>query len=201
MFKNSLEYLNGLYQGEYSFDKKRFGQGIYIWDSGEMYIGFWKEDQIDGFGLFLLSDQSFLYGNFHSNHLEGIGIYHRSNGDLLIVWHENENIFSCFYNKKEEIAKMNKNWSESLNEERVKDEAEFMKYIGRLKVKVKLMSLEEIFSKICKDNSKNEGNNILLHLKLSMKLEYIGFTKEGEAEGLGAFFEGKKLFCLGNFEV
>ena len=195
----SLEFLNGLYQGVFSLNK-RTGPGIFFWDTGTMYLGEWKNDQIDGLGLLLLCDGSLFYGHFCKNQIEGLGMYRGSQGDVALAnWHQNSEIGVSFYYKaREKIAKMKKEEG-LIFEKQVENEQEFVKFIDSMDFKLKLLKLDEILDEIC-----NKGNNrekLLSHVKLSQKLQYIGFAKKGEAEGLGCFFEGKKLFCLGNFQV
>ena len=34
-----MEYLNGIYQGDFNQSTIREGLGVYLWDSGEFYYG------------------------------------------------------------------------------------------------------------------------------------------------------------------
>ncbi len=34
-----MEYLNGIYQGDFNQSSLRAGLGVYLWDSGEFYYG------------------------------------------------------------------------------------------------------------------------------------------------------------------
>ena len=38
-------------QGEY-FNGKKDGIGIYLWEDGKKYMGEWKENIIEGFGIY-----------------------------------------------------------------------------------------------------------------------------------------------------
>ena len=50
--KKSIKYKDGSeYIGSLNSNKKRHGKGKIIYKSGEKYVGEWKLDQQDGFGI------------------------------------------------------------------------------------------------------------------------------------------------------
>eukprot|EP01017_Pseudomicrothorax_dubius_P010579 TRINITY_DN13793_c0_g1_i1.p1 TRINITY_DN13793_c0_g1~~TRINITY_DN13793_c0_g1_i1.p1 ORF type:complete len:422 (-),score=28.38 TRINITY_DN13793_c0_g1_i1:83-1348(-) len=76
-----VRYLNGIYEGEMANDLAREGMGVFLWNSGEAYIGQWKRDCMEGYGLFKFSFGGFAEGHFFGNKLNGQAQIHFPNGD------------------------------------------------------------------------------------------------------------------------
>ncbi len=63
------EYDSGdIYLGEYK-NGKRHGRGIYIWESGDVWYGQWSDGERDGYGIFMPyhSTSSFVTGTWKAN--------------------------------------------------------------------------------------------------------------------------------------
>lgn len=69
-----VEYRNGYYQGDL-INGKKDGKGIYYFDTGQVYIGNWKQDFMEGQGVFYFSDGGFFSGNFSKNKSHDTGVY------------------------------------------------------------------------------------------------------------------------------
>ena len=75
-FQNGLRNGNGIwkrnpgnsdkYEGEYKDDKKD-GEGVFIWENGNMYKGSFCNDQKHGYGEMRWNDGSFFKGNWENN--------------------------------------------------------------------------------------------------------------------------------------
>ena len=49
------------YEGEYFYDKKT-GQGMFVWESGNVYKGNYNDDERDGYGEMFWTDGSVYKG-------------------------------------------------------------------------------------------------------------------------------------------
>jgi len=105
-----LKYDNGLYKGDF-VDGKRNGQGYYNWsDSDASYLGGWKDDKLDGSGVFTFDDGSDYTGQFKDNKFNGYGTYTSPEGNLYQgTWKDDELILG---NGKYSIETLNK-WSKA----------------------------------------------------------------------------------------
>ncbi|EAS01961.2 MORN motif protein (macronuclear) [Tetrahymena thermophila SB210] len=72
----SKEYKTGIYQGEYKNQKGnlREGKGVFYWYGGQIYIGQWQNDQIEGYGRVYFPYGGQFIGFFKQNKACGIGI-------------------------------------------------------------------------------------------------------------------------------
>ena len=74
--------VNCHYHGEFKKGTlKRHGRGIFIWDDGEYYIGYWANDKREGEGTNFYSNGNIYKGTFKNGKKDGEGIYKWSNGD------------------------------------------------------------------------------------------------------------------------
>ena len=48
----------------------KYGKGIYNWTSGENYDGEWKDDKMNGHGVFMFADKTVLEGEFINNEVK-----------------------------------------------------------------------------------------------------------------------------------
>ena len=195
----SFEFQNGWAQ----ISKKSQEIGIICWDSGDMYIGHLKDLKLFGKGLFLFSNKSMFYASFIDNNIEGLGLYRCFSGNIhLATWHSNKEFgFSYDFDKKEGVARIRNENGDVLCEKKVDDEQGFSKFIEDTHFRKSLLKFDQIIDKISNELNPTKDDNSICSIKLSHKLEYLGFCEQGEANGLGVFFEGKQVFCLGNFEV
>ena len=58
------------------------GTGMFIHDSGHVYIGDWYLDKLHGVGLILFADGGLIYASFDRNCLNGFAVL-RVNGNLI----------------------------------------------------------------------------------------------------------------------
>jgi len=40
------------------------GKGCYFWDTGEFYVGDWRQDKMEGEGIFFFAYGGYIIGNF-----------------------------------------------------------------------------------------------------------------------------------------
>ena len=74
--------VNCHYHGEFKKGTlKRHGRGMFIWDDGEYYIGYWANDKREGEGTNFYSNGNIYKGTFKNGKKDGEGIYKWSNGD------------------------------------------------------------------------------------------------------------------------
>ena len=64
-------FKDGVYQGRFNDKGLRHGKGSFLWDTGEMYVGSWKDDDQHGEGIFCLANYGFMIGEFKYNTLDG----------------------------------------------------------------------------------------------------------------------------------
>ena len=92
-FKNNIQYkyddkvskkeITCIYHGE--FKKNTFirhGRGLFIWEDGEYYLGYWKNDKREGRGTNKYSNGNIYQGTYKNGKKEGKGIYKWKNGDI-----------------------------------------------------------------------------------------------------------------------
>jgi hypothetical protein len=71
------------YYGEYKKGTlKRHGRGLFIWEDGEYYLGYWENDKRDGEGTNKYSNGNIYKGNYKNGKKEGNGMYKWKNGDI-----------------------------------------------------------------------------------------------------------------------
>lgn len=63
------------YRGQHSKDGKRHGEGKFTWKNGDIYNGFFKENNLDGYGVFTWNDGRSYKGNWKGNKFEGVRFY------------------------------------------------------------------------------------------------------------------------------
>ena len=77
-------YNKDIYEGEFKNDKRE-GNGKYIWENGEYYIGQWLNGNKHGMGIIYYKDGNIKYeGDFVNGNAEGNGKYIYENGNYYI---------------------------------------------------------------------------------------------------------------------
>ena len=61
---------------------KRHGRGLFIWEDGESYLGYWANDKREGKGTNTYANGNTYQGNYRNGKKEGLGVYKWKNGDL-----------------------------------------------------------------------------------------------------------------------
>ena len=80
--KVNKKEINCHYHGEFKKGTlKRHGRGMFIWEDGEYYIGYWVNDKREGEGTNSYSNGNIYKGSFKNGKKDGEGIYKWSNGD------------------------------------------------------------------------------------------------------------------------
>ena len=77
---SKIQYSNGYYIGEFK-NKKKDGQGTYVWNSGGKYIGEWKNGQRTGQGTYIWSNGDKYSGDYINGDMHGQGTLVWANGD------------------------------------------------------------------------------------------------------------------------
>lgn len=73
---------NGVYEGEFKDDKMN-GKGIYRWNDAGMYYGEWKDGHQHGKGTQSWADGSVYDGEWKEGNKHGRGVYRKSDGSIL----------------------------------------------------------------------------------------------------------------------
>ena len=60
---------------------KRHGRGLFAWEDGEKYLGYWVNDKREGYGENCYANGNFYEGNYKNGKKEGKGNYKWKNGD------------------------------------------------------------------------------------------------------------------------
>ena len=60
------------------------GYGTYVWDSGEKYVGEFKNYEFHGQGTLTLADGNWYVGEFKNYKFDGQGTYTSANGDKYV---------------------------------------------------------------------------------------------------------------------
>ena len=63
---------NRVYKGEWK-DNKMDGIGVFLWEDNKKYIGEYKNDKKDGFGIFIWPDGRRYEGGWHNGKQHGYG--------------------------------------------------------------------------------------------------------------------------------
>jgi hypothetical protein len=70
----TIHQLDCIYYGEINKSYQKEGFGILQALSFEHYVGFWKNNKVEGLGLVIFPGGEVIYGEFSRNTLNGIGI-------------------------------------------------------------------------------------------------------------------------------
>jgi hypothetical protein len=63
--------------------QKKTGKGTYIWESGSIYVGEWKDDKRHGNGI-MISKNGFIYiGEWEQDKPHGFGVEFTQDGKVL----------------------------------------------------------------------------------------------------------------------
>ena len=87
-------YTNDRYKGQTNSNGNRHGLGAYYWNSGDLYIGAWINNDFNGFAIYLIGDMDTYHiincpetkiyaGNFANDVLSGTGSCYNINGVRL----------------------------------------------------------------------------------------------------------------------
>ena len=68
----------------------RHGRGLFIWEDGEYYLGYWKNDKRDGKGRNNYSNGNVYQGTYKNGKKEGSGMYKWNNGDIYVGEFKND---------------------------------------------------------------------------------------------------------------
>ena len=80
--KNLQKNINCKYHGEFKKNTLiRHGRGLFIWEDGEYYLGYWLNDKREGKGINYYSNGDIYEGEYRNGKKEGKGIYKWKNGD------------------------------------------------------------------------------------------------------------------------
>ena len=72
-----------VYEGRYD-DGKKSGKGDYVYSNGDFYRGNFDRDQKAGFGIYVSFQRNFVYkGEFKNDEIRGPGICVLSNGMII----------------------------------------------------------------------------------------------------------------------
>ena len=91
-FRNNIQYtyydkiekrdINSVYYGEFKKGTlKRHGRGLFLWEDGEYYLGYWANDKREGEGTNTYRNGNVYKGNYRNGKKDGIGTYEWKNGD------------------------------------------------------------------------------------------------------------------------
>ena len=80
----------GVAEGQF-LNGKKHGQGTYVWNNGDRYIGEYKEDIRTGQGTLIWKDGEKYVGQFLNGKKHGQGTYFWNNGDRYIGGWRNDN--------------------------------------------------------------------------------------------------------------
>lgn len=94
-YKKNVQYLyfdkinkkeiNCIYHGEFKKNTLvRHGRGLFIWEDGEFYLGYWVNDKREGKGTNNYANGDIYQGEYKNGKKEGKGTYKWSNGDTYI---------------------------------------------------------------------------------------------------------------------
>lgn len=76
-------YDNGIYVGQFSNKNLKDGRGIYIWNSGQKYIGQWKEDKKHGKTIEYDNEKVSFKGTYLDGKRQGFGECWLNSGDYI----------------------------------------------------------------------------------------------------------------------
>ena len=59
-------------------NSKKQGLGVYLWNSGQVYLGGFVKDKLEGAGLVVLEEGHLLAGMFHDSKAEGLVYFYNN---------------------------------------------------------------------------------------------------------------------------
>lgn len=85
--KGPFEYIDlceegkkGIYDGTFSNDGLRCGEGTMVWEDGSLYSGQWKGDMANGWGYLILPTKDHYFGLWKDDKAHGNGTYVHADG-------------------------------------------------------------------------------------------------------------------------
>ena len=63
---------------------KPYGRGVYNYASGDVYVGEWKGDKLDGCGVYNYASGDVYIGEWKGDKLDGRGVYNYANGGVYV---------------------------------------------------------------------------------------------------------------------
>lgn len=82
--KRTKRYLDGsYYEGQMSENKLRNGFGVYYFPNGDVYIGEWVRNQMEGKGTYFYIEGDVYDGTFVEGTKDGFGTFYYTNGHLF----------------------------------------------------------------------------------------------------------------------
>lgn len=83
-----VKYSNGIYRGQV-LNGKREGEGMFKWNSGDMYMGDWHDDKCHGHGIYYYKNGDKFVGEFVKGFRSGPGVYTWKDGSVRRgVWRD-----------------------------------------------------------------------------------------------------------------
>ena len=80
--KKQNKKIKCVYYGEFKKGTlKRHGRGLFIWEDGEFYLGYWANDKREGEGTNNYSNGNVYQGSYKNGKKDGLGTYKWENGD------------------------------------------------------------------------------------------------------------------------
>lgn len=200
---NYVNYKNGVYEGDMVQYQKN-GPGIFIHDSGEVFIGSFWMDKVQGEGIIFFRDGGYLYGEFAKSMLNGFGILCCGQYFLLSSWVHNKMNGDVFLFDKSQMS-----WKHSVfkNNKKMKDISQIQvhqleDYPLEMLRKPKLMEkiIDIIYLRL---NFLNHLKNIRVIQSQSNKNQlFVGYSNKHGPQGLGVLlhrnFE-KTISIMGYF--
>lgn len=81
--KNVIYFENGCtYEGDWDPVKKRHGFGVYVWNDGSKYTGYWMNNAANGFGKLEHEDGETYEGNWLNDKAHGYGEFRSKEGTV-----------------------------------------------------------------------------------------------------------------------
>ena len=83
--KSTQKEIICIYHGEFKKNTlKRHGRGLFIWEDGEFYFGYWANDKREGNGTNSYSNGDVYQGEYKDGKKEGNGTYKWQNGEIYV---------------------------------------------------------------------------------------------------------------------
>ncbi|KAL4459975.1 hypothetical protein ABPG74_003501 [Tetrahymena malaccensis] len=196
---------NGTYQGLVNDQNKKDLFGVFLWDSGDFYVGEWKDNKINGQGIIYFSTGGYLEGQFTNSIVHNKSLLVFPNNDKYFANWKSGNldgkVTMLFKGTKKQITAIYENGQfrkvESIKENirEVKSVKEFQqKYdISKLIQKYSVILSNGISSTKLQDNQEQ-----ITFSKINFQDGgfFIGITQNNIPNGLGLFqYSDQKFDC------
>ncbi|KAL4506500.1 hypothetical protein ABPG72_000071 [Tetrahymena utriculariae] len=196
---------NGTYQGLVNDQNKKDQFGVFLWDSGDFYVGEWKDNKINGQGIIYFSSGGYLEGQFTNSVVHNKSLLVFPNNDKYFANWKMGNldgkVTMLFKSTKKQIIAIYEN-GQFRKVESIKENIRDVKSVKEFQQKYDISKLIQKYSAILSNgvslNKLQDNQEQITFSKINFQDGgfFIGITQNNIPNGLGLFqYSDQKFDC------